>query len=77
MPRYVWPWAQNMSVTHDSYSCERFSNTRPFPTQRKMEPSNFAGAIPREYVIRSDYNTISTPCPIACRPPEHPEWEYC
>ena len=71
MPRYVWPWAQNMSVAHDAYSCERFSNTKPFPTQRKIEPSNFIGSIPWENVINS------TPCPTACRPPDHPEWQYC
>ena len=32
---YVWPWARQISMSHDSYLCRFYPNTRPFPTKRK------------------------------------------
>ena len=32
--RYVWPWAKKVALSHDAYTCHKFSNTSPFPTQR-------------------------------------------
>ncbi len=30
----IWPDIQHKQMAHDSYCCDRFPNTRPFPTQR-------------------------------------------
>ena len=44
--RYVWPWAENEAIGHDSYHCLKYNtnNTKPFPTKRKTGPNNFVGA---------------------------------
>ena len=55
---------------HDSYHCDKFSGSSPWPTQRLMKPWNFVGADP---AIR----TTKKECPMACRPKSHPEWKYC
>ena len=69
--RHVWPWAEEDSIGHDSFLCDKYLNTRPFPTQRNIGANNFVG---------SDVNvnwTISSPCPIPCRPDNHKDWLYC
>lgn len=30
----VWPDAKHRHIAHDSYCCDQFANTRPFPTKR-------------------------------------------
>ena len=44
--RYVWPWAENEAIGHDSYYCLKYNtnNTKPFPTTREIGPNNFVGA---------------------------------
>ena len=43
--KFIWPWAKNFAMGHDSYSCKRYAKSRPFPTQRKDENCNFVGCI--------------------------------
>ena len=43
--KFIWPWAKIFTMGHDSYSCKRWANSRPFPTQRKNENCNFIGCI--------------------------------
>ena len=70
--RYVWPWVQDYSIAHDSYFCEKFPNTRPFPVKRvEKEPNNHIAAAPCEKHI------VTEECPLACRPKDHPDWELC
>ena len=66
---YIWPWAQHVSLSHDSYHCRGYKSSQPFPTQRIIEPNNFAGAIYFRNV------TLKVECPIECR--KHKEWKYC
>ena len=68
--RYVWrPWGKKYAFQHDSYHCNVFNNTVSWPTQRLMEPNNYAASIPTENF------TLTEKCPIECR--RKPEWEYC
>jgi hypothetical protein len=30
----IWPEIKHKQVAHDSYCCDRYPNTRPFPTKR-------------------------------------------
>ena len=69
--RYVWPWAKENSIAHDSYSCARFSYTKAFPTKRKMEPNNFVASVVAENHV------LNQSCPKICRPRDHLDWEYC
>ena len=69
--RYIWPWVKEYSMNHDSYFCEDFPNTRPFPVKRKeKQPNNYAGA-------GSDDHIVTEECPLACRPKNHPDWILC
>ena len=69
--RYVWPWAKNISIAHDSYLCKKYPFTKAFPTERKHEPNNFVGS-----VVTSNLTLWQT-CPEECRPKNHLDWIYC
>ena len=69
--RYVWRWAKKDAISHDSYHCKKFSNTKPFPTQREASPNNFVGS-----VITDNY-ALGIECPQKCRPTNHKDWTYC
>ena len=30
----IWPEIKYKQISHDSYCCDRFTNTKPFPTKR-------------------------------------------
>lgn len=34
LARYVWPDISHKQMSHDSYCCEKFPNSKPFPTKR-------------------------------------------
>jgi hypothetical protein len=34
LEKRIWPEIQGQQLAHDSYCCDRFPNTKPFPTQR-------------------------------------------
>lgn len=75
LKRHVWPWAHSVAMSHDAYSCQEFSNSSPFPTQRQAGVGNFIGS-----VIAINNSIPFEPkfeCPETCRPPEHQDWIYC
>ena len=69
--RYVWFWAKDISISHDSYTCRSYPYTKSFPTQRKNEINNFVGA------VVGDEWKIWEECPTKCRPKDHLDWTYC
>ncbi|XP_047481562.1 uncharacterized protein LOC125033991 isoform X1 [Penaeus chinensis] len=71
--RFLWPTLKKNFIAHDSYLCNQFPGSRPFPTKRVN--CTFVGM--RKY--RKDFkgDTVKVPCPVACRPPKHRDWEYC
>jgi len=61
-------------MVHDSYCCEQFNGTKPFPTQRD-EDGRFVGMIgqpggPFDYLTE-----IVGECPEKCR--KFHQWIYC
>ena len=73
LSRYFWPWLKWNALSHDSYSCERFPNTTPFPTQRKMDVhTNYAGAL-----FSPKFKSLDAKCPPKCRPKNNQDWIYC
>ena len=71
LKRYVWPWARWSSVSHDSYSCSRYPFTKPFPSQRHLNESNYvASAV-------TGHDRLEVQCPERCRPAIHKDWLYC
>ena len=69
--RYVWPWAEDIALSHDAYFCKKFPKSRPFPTRRKNVPNNFVGS----YFNKNE--THWKECPEECRPVDHKDWIYC
>lgn len=67
----VYPWLLSQSIVHDSYWCKKYSNSRPFPTQRVV--MDHVGS------VKSNINVVKniSECPLECRPPEHKDWKYC
>ena len=75
LKNYIWPWAKDVAMIHDSYHCKKYQNTVPFPTERKDEACNFVACIP-ELQSRIVFDKKNT-CPIECRPKNHLDWKYC
>ena len=75
LKEYIWPWAKDLAMVHDSYHCKNYSNTIPYPTQREDTICNFVGCIPE---LKSGITfTKGNICPIECRPINHSDWKYC
>ena len=76
LKRFIWPYAQNDSVIHDSYTCKikrlRGTVMRPFPTRRLHGKFNFVGSNGGNITLKQD-----GPCPEECRPMNHKEWVVC
>lgn len=69
---YIWPVFRALTLQHDSYHCQRFGKSRPWPTRRlESSPNNYVGA---PVALNS---TLEEPCPEKCRPREHGEWRFC
>ncbi|XP_042864461.1 uncharacterized protein LOC122248488 [Penaeus japonicus] len=71
--RFLWPTIQKSFIAHDSYLCKYFPGSRPFPTRRVNR--TFVGM--RQYRKEIKGDMVKQPCPVACRPPKHKDWEYC
>ncbi|XP_045028866.1 uncharacterized protein LOC116920980 [Daphnia magna] len=70
LDRLFWPIAQSSMIAHDSYCCERFPNSKPYPSQRK--DGLFVGRPIYSKAI------LKSPCPQKCRPANTTsEWTYC
>ncbi|XP_037080034.1 uncharacterized protein LOC119100931 [Pollicipes pollicipes] len=73
----VWNHASVDSVQHDSYTCQRFPGyTVPFPTQRtENDTTLYVGQVVTDGSGGSGEKLRT--CPVACRPQEHRDWDYC
>ncbi|CAF0727155.1 unnamed protein product [Adineta ricciae] len=74
---FVWKKVKNKSLAFDSYSCRQFG-ARPFPSKRPPGIC-FVGCIRECCNNSTDYDRKFLPsiCPVACRPKDHKDWEYC
>lgn len=70
----LWPTAQFDVMAHDSYQCQNNQmlsksplKVYPFPTMRNG--SCYVGGIGQQLTADK--------CPVACRPPNHKDWEFC
>ena len=67
--KFIWPWLKTNALSHDSYTCERFPNTTPFPTKREMKRWNYIGA------LEVKKSKLDVECPLKCR--LNADWIYC
>ena len=70
---HIWPLVKDDSIHHDSYFCEKNSGSTPFPTKRD-DQLRFVGCY-RPCKAVDKWKPLI--CPIACRPKNHTDWEYC
>ncbi|KZS10272.1 uncharacterized protein LOC116936196 [Daphnia magna] len=65
-----WPIAPASMIAHDSYCCEKFPNSQPYPTERR--DGLFVGRpVYTEAILKA-------PCPKKCRPANTTsEWTVC
>lgn len=68
--KYVWPVVKNDAMEHDSYSCDRYPGSIPYPSKRLTNTSGFMGC--KRPCVRE-----LPPCPLKCRPKNHQDWTYC
>ncbi|CAL4184378.1 unnamed protein product, partial [Meganyctiphanes norvegica] len=73
LKKYIWPIAKKSLVHHDSYTCKRYPDSKPFPTQRIN--GTFVGN--RWYRSKRKYDSVYQQCPEVCRPPDHKDWKNC
>lgn len=67
----VYGMIVSRSLVHDSYFCKKYSNAKPFPTQRIV--MDHVGS------VKSEKNATKNikECPKDCRPPDHQDWKFC
>lgn len=73
----VWPDIEHKQLSHDSYCCDRYSNTHPFPTQRNKVYQHVGQVFshsdePR--LLDIDGFIRGVPVPGMCR--KEPKWIY-
>ena len=73
---HVWPQIQYDQMAHDSYTCDKFPNSQPFPTKRPDDFQHvgqvFEGGKPRMGDI--DCCMRNNPTPVECR--KQKDWIY-
>ncbi|RNA07108.1 hypothetical protein BpHYR1_028042 [Brachionus plicatilis] len=66
----VYDYIIYSSLEHDSYLCNFFPTSKPFPTRRIG--NCFVGCIGS-----CNQSAVFYPCPRECRPKNHSNWIYC
>ncbi|CAG7720903.1 unnamed protein product [Allacma fusca] len=69
----VYGQHKNKILTHDSYTCNVYNDSIPFPTKRPQSKEY----VQRIVVIGSDPTALDKMCPVACRPSYGQNWDYC
>jgi hypothetical protein len=71
----VWPEASRNSTVHDSYLCNAFGKSRPYPTKRPTETYCYVSC--NLCCNTTQIADKMKECPVQCRPKEHQDWIYC
>lgn len=77
LEKAVWPDIENQQISHDSYCCDRFKNTKPFPTRRNKLYQHVGQVFshsdePR--LLDIDGFIRGVPIPVMCR--KQSDWIY-
>lgn len=73
----VWPELRHTHVAHDSYCCDRFPRTRPFPSRRPLDYQHVGqvfDALDRPRMSDIDGFIRGVPVPVSCR--KEADWIY-
>lgn len=73
----VWPIAKDKQISHDSYCCDRYPNTKPYPSRRPPTYQHvgqvFDGKDQPRYMDIDGY-IRGVPIPVSCR--KQADWIY-
>lgn len=73
----IWPEIKDKQLAHDSYCCDRYPHTKPFPTKRPMTYQHVGQVFDefdRPRLTDIDGFIRGVPIPNSCR--KEPEWIY-
>lgn len=73
----IWPLIETKQVAHDSYCCDRFVNTKPFPTKRPPTYQHIGqvfDAADNPRMLDIDGYIRGVPIPGSCR--KYPDWIF-
>jgi hypothetical protein len=73
----VWPIIKHSHIAHDSYCCDRFPHTKPFPTKRYLNYQHVGQVfdeLDRPRLTDIDGFIRGVPVPSSCR--KEPDWRY-
>jgi hypothetical protein len=73
----IWPEIKDKQLAHDSYCCDRYPHTKPFPTKRPMTYQHVGQVFDefdRPRLTDIDGFIRGVPIPSSCR--KEPEWIY-
>ncbi|CAF0746412.1 unnamed protein product [Brachionus calyciflorus] len=70
LENYFYNRIYNISTIHDSFYCDHYPNSKPFPSKRVGDC--FIGRVG----FCNESNTFRN-CPISCRPKDHLDWSSC
>lgn len=74
LSKIVWNEAKHDAIVHDSYQCDSFGKTEPWPTRRENN-SHYVGKA-TDWKVPEYLQTVPE-CPVKCRPKKHLDWIYC
>lgn len=73
----IWPIVKHKQIAHDSYCCDRYPHTRPYPTKRYMDYQHVGQVfdeLDRPRLTDIDGFIRGVPVPSSCR--KQPDWIY-
>ena len=72
LQKYLWPKLKNDVIQHDSYLCNYYPGSIPYPSQRSAI-NEFIGCATHTV----QHCSVTKVCPKDCRPWDHQDWVYC
>ena len=73
----IWPDVKDKQLSHDSYCCDRYPNTKPFPTRRAITYQHVGQVFDAEdnpRLMDIDGFMRGVPTPGSCR--KKADWIY-
>jgi len=77
LDKQIWPYIKNKQYAHDTFCCDRFPNTHPFPTKRYLNYQHVGQVFNEDEEPRLtdiDGWIRGVPIPSSCR--KQSDWIY-
>ena len=77
LEKRIWPAVKENQISHDSYCCDRFPNTKPYPTRRSklyQHVGQVFDSSDNPRLMDIDGFIRGVPIPVSCR--KQSDWIY-